>query len=178
MASTPINAFDLSLLHLLYCGAAPRAVRTLVAAISFLGSGWMLLPLAGGLFSRVLRLRCVWLIGSILATSALVSQLKAWIARIRPCNALAWVTCAYGQAPVDPSWPSGHAAGVFVLAGFVWVFDRRWGAVSAAVAAMVAMSRVSLGVHYPTDVICAACLGAVIGYGAAKAARYRASTRR
>jgi membrane-associated phospholipid phosphatase len=34
---------------------------------------------------------------------------------------------------------------------------------------MIALSRVSLGVHYPSDVLAGAALGTAIGYGSARA---------
>jgi len=65
--------------------------------------------------------------------------------------------------PHDPSMPSGHAmmafTGAVVLAA---VLPRmRWPLL--ALAAGVALSRVYLGVHYPSDVVAGAILGASIG---------------
>ncbi len=65
--------------------------------------------------------------------------------------------------PHDPSMPSGHAmmafTGAVVLAG---VLPRlRWALL--ALAAGVAVSRVYLGVHYPSDVVVGGVLGAGIG---------------
>ena len=177
MISSFINALDLSVLRALYCGAGPRSAVTFALAMSVLGSGWMLLPLAAGLLSKAWRYQFVWLLASIVATSGLASVLKACVGRARPCHALPWATSCHVCAPLDPSWPSGHAAGVFAFAGFLWVVRRRWGAVAAILAAGVAMSRVALGVHYPTDVLSGACLGAAIGYGSATLAALRAATR-
>jgi undecaprenyl-diphosphatase len=177
MISSLVHALDLSVLRALYCGSGTRSVVTIVATVSFLGSGWMLLPLLGGLLHKALRHQFAWLLASIVATSAVASLLKACVGRVRPCHAVAWVSSGYVQAPVDPSWPSGHAAGVFAFAAFLWVVDRRWGAAAAVIATLVAMSRVALGVHYPTDVLSGACLGAAIGFGAARLAALRATAR-
>ncbi len=65
--------------------------------------------------------------------------------------------------PPDPSMPSGHALTSFacavVLAGFAP--RLRWPLL--AYASLVAISRPYLGVHYPSDVIVGAVIGAVLG---------------
>jgi undecaprenyl-diphosphatase len=69
--------------------------------------------------------------------------------------------------PHDPSMPSGHAmlafTGAVLLAAVVPRF--RWAFL--ALAAAIALSRVYLGVHYPSDVLAGAVVGAVIGVVAA-----------
>jgi undecaprenyl-diphosphatase len=65
---------------------------------------------------------------------------------------------------LDVSFPSGHAAMSFaaatVLAGFV---PRRLAPLLFVLAALIAWSRVYVGVHYPTDVIAGALLGTAVG---------------
>ena len=66
--------------------------------------------------------------------------------------------------PHNGSMPSTHAASAFAAALAVgFVHPRlRWPLV--VLAALIACSRVWLGVHYPTDVIAGAALGAAIAY--------------
>ena len=60
---------------------------------------------------------------------------------------------------------SSHAANVFGVAAFFsnQFKDSRWSFFLYAWAAVVAFSRIYLGVHYPLDIICGATLGAFIG---------------
>jgi membrane-associated phospholipid phosphatase len=60
-------------------------------------------------------------------------------------------------------FPSTHAAVAFALAGVVvWWLPRRWQAAAWALAAMVALARVYVGVHYPLDVVGGAAVGVVM----------------
>ena len=67
--------------------------------------------------------------------------------------------------PHFPSYPSGHATTVFAVAFVVGLSYRRahWWGVSIVGAALIALSRVYLGHHYPSDVLGGAILGASVG---------------
>jgi len=88
--------------------------------------------------------------------------LKPWIGRIRPCHVLDGINllvgCGGGKA-----MPSSHAANAFGQALlFGWLYRRvRWWLVGFA--AVVALSRVFVGVHYPGDILVGAVVGGVIG---------------
>ncbi|MFF9813435.1 bifunctional phosphatase PAP2/diacylglycerol kinase family protein [Streptomyces sp. NPDC014006] len=77
------------------------------------------------------------------------------------------------RQPITTSFPSGHAASAAAFATGVALESPAWGAAVAPVAFSVAMSRVYTGVHFPSDVLAGAALGA----GAAFAVRGLAPTR-
>ena len=60
----------------------------------------------------------------------------------------------------DPSFPSDHATGAFAIAIAILLHHRRAGWIALALAALIAVSRVMLGTHYPSDVLAGACIGA------------------
>ncbi|MEX0852004.1 MAG: phosphatase PAP2 family protein [Bauldia sp.] len=86
--------------------------------------------------------------------------------RARP-NAL-----AAGAPAFDPftfeyahaSFPSGHANTMGALAVIVALTLGPWSAPIIAAAAVVAVSRVMINVHYPSDVVGGALLGGVLAY--------------
>ncbi|MEV0636632.1 phosphatase PAP2 family protein [Streptomyces sp. NPDC050619] len=77
------------------------------------------------------------------------------------------------RQPITTSFPSGHSASAAAFATGVALESPNWGAVVAPVAFSVAMSRVYTGVHFPSDVLAGAALGA----GAAFAVRGMVPTR-
>ncbi|MEU4657339.1 phosphatase PAP2 family protein [Streptomyces sp. NPDC023723] len=77
------------------------------------------------------------------------------------------------RQPITTSFPSGHAASAAAFATGVALESPAWGAAVAPVAAAVALSRVYTGVHFPSDVVAGAALGA----GAAFAVRALVPTR-
>lgn len=88
----------------------------------------------------------------------LYRRLKGWTRRARPCNAddriRAWV------APLDEfSFPSGHTlhAVAFSLVAIAHYPALAW--VLLPFTASIAVSRVILGVHYPSDVLAATAIG-------------------
>lgn len=70
----------------------------------------------------------------------------------------------------SPSFPSGHAASAFALATSLCIKYPKWYVIapSAMYACSVGVSRMYEGVHYPTDVLA----GAAIGAGCAVASIY------
>lgn len=89
--------------------------------------------------------------------------LKNLIARQRPCQVLDEFNMLIGCSKTF-SFPSGHATNSFSIAIIMIRFYRWYAAPVLAFAALVAYSRVYVGVHYPSDVVAGALLGSAMSF--------------
>ncbi|MDP2671717.1 MAG: phosphatase PAP2 family protein [bacterium] len=63
--------------------------------------------------------------------------------------------------PTDSSFPSNASAVAFALATAIWLTNKRLGSLSLLLALTYSLARVIVGVHYPSDVLAGALIGAV-----------------
>lgn len=82
--------------------------------------------------------------------------------RARPYEAHPGQAHLLGLAPSpDPSFPSDHATAAYAIGVAIGLRHTQAGVVALILATLVAVSRVALGTHYPTDVLAGAALGAL-----------------
>lgn len=63
------------------------------------------------------------------------------------------------------SFVSSHAANMFAVATFIGLaYNRKVLWIGLFIAAIIAYSRIYLGVHYPGDILCGALLGMLLGW--------------
>lgn len=163
--SRRVNQFDLELSE--FCNRACRRPRVerFFALVSRLGDGllWYLLMLALPLFYGAEAL----VLSSVMAMVALggvlcYKLLKSSTTRPRPYAVSPRIRL--GAAPLDQfSFPSGHTlhAVAFTLLAVSQYPQLGW--LLLPFTLLVAGSRVLLGLHYPSDVLAGATLGALFG---------------
>ena len=104
--------------------------------------------------------------------------LKNLVARTRPYEVVDGLELII-EKQSDYSFPSGHSGASFAFAGAMLFFIilkvselaekksfRAFCAVTLVYAALISLSRLYVGVHYPTDVLAGAALGFISGYAA------------
>ena len=94
--------------------------------------------------------------------------LKNLVARTRPYEVVEGLVLLI-EKQRDYSFPSGHTCASFAAAGVYWrMLPKKCSIPLLILAAMIAFSRLYVGLHYPTDVLA----GLLIGLFAAWAARH------
>jgi undecaprenyl-diphosphatase len=121
------------------------------------GAIWILFALAGALLWRRPQL-FAHVTATVLVADLLALGLKQLTGRRRPFLANPGQEPLLGT-PLDLSLPSGHAATSFAGATILALAHRRSAVPLFVLAALVAWSRVYVGVHYPLDIVAGALLG-------------------
>jgi len=99
----------------------------------------------------------------IIATIVGEGIVKHIVRRIRPCNKQNNVSL-FSLKPISYSFPSGHTVSSFAAAEILSMQFTQYKFIFIGIALLIALSRLYLNVHYPTDVIA----GIVIGVLCAK----------
>lgn len=111
----------------------------------------------------IMRNHSLYIGASVLTSAIITNILKYSLDRPRPFETYSFIENV--TIAGSPSFPSGHTSDAFALATSVSLAYPKWYIIvpSYAWAGVVSYSRMDLGVHYPSDVLA----GAVIGAGAA-----------
>jgi undecaprenyl-diphosphatase len=148
-------------------GHVPGTLTGFFEAITFTGSSRVLFPLATAATMALLCARrsfeALLLAASVISGATVVYIVKSVVGRARPAL---WETEWYWGS----SFPSGHtlvvaafATAAVLCVGRIWPAAREL-ALSIALLwiILVGFSRLVIGVHWPTDVLAAACMGAFL----------------
>lgn len=118
-----------------------------------LGLLWILWALLLLVRRRTRRIGFIMLIAIAIDTALTNGIIKNLAARPRPFAQFADIIPLIGR-PSDFSFPSGHAACSFAAAFTLWKLSSRpMGIVALLMASLIALSRLYLGVHYPSDIL-------------------------
>lgn len=106
------------------------------------------------------------LIGNIVILTLIISTIvgegivKHIVRRIRPCNQQKSASLLI-KKPLSYSFPSGHTLSSFAVAEILSMYFSQYKLIFMGIAFLIALSRLYLYVHYPTDVIAGIIIGIV-----------------
>ncbi len=136
----------------------------IIKAITYLGNGGIFWILVCILLMLIKKTRATGAVCSCsLAVTFLINNLilKNVIARVRPYEAIESLTRIIG-AQSDFSFPSGHSGASFAVAVVIFMeMPKKYGIPAVILAFLIALSRLYVGVHYPSDVIAGIATGTV-----------------
>ena len=71
-----------------------------------------------------------------------------------------------GKVLTDSAWsfPSGHATFFFAMATAIYLYNKKWGIWFFVGAILISIGRVIAGLHYPSDILGGAIIGAFVAY--------------
>lgn len=114
-----------------------------------------------------------------LAGSLVINNLilKNLVARPRPYEMVAGLMPLIPR-PADYSFPSGHTGSSFAAAVVLYgQLPKKWGIAALVLAVLISISRLYLGVHYPSDVLAGALIGSMIGLAVQRLAKTKTKVR-
>lgn len=158
-------ALDWGILHWIQNNISCPFLDAVVPKLTMLGNAGIIWILAGVLLlctKKYRRQGALVLIGLLVGLLVGNVALKHLVARSRPC----WLDPSVQlliATPTDYSFPSGHTLSSTIAATILTKTDRRFGYAAISLAVLIALSRLYLYVHFPSDVFTAALLGLLIG---------------
>jgi undecaprenyl-diphosphatase len=158
-----ILEFDARLSDRLRVAEQPGLLRTLAVFFAHSGDSWFW---GLGLFLLWWRGDAFWkqwalvLFAGIALLAVIVMSIKFTVRRRRPEGEWGGI-----YRNTDPhSFPSGHAARAFLIASLALGLGPAWLAVLLCIwAPLVSLARVSMGVHFVSDIVAGAILGIIVG---------------
>ncbi len=129
---------------------------------------WIMISLLLLLSPKTRKTGCMGLLALLLSLLVNNLFLKNLVERSRPFDVIQALTPLI-PGPHDFSFPSGHTASSFAAAGvFFRRLPKRLGAPVIILAALIAVSRLYVGVHYPSDVLFGMLSGLALSFAAQK----------
>jgi undecaprenyl-diphosphatase len=142
------------------------SVRQLFRAVSWIGDGWiwyaliLAMPLLDGA-KGVLAAAHIAVTGAV--ALAVYKAIKGRAVRERPYITHPAIECT--SSPLDRySFPSGHTLHAVCFTILITGYVPEWTLPLGALTLLISLSRVILGLHYPTDVAAGAALGGALGF--------------
>ena len=164
MIDALLNA-EFSILNLLY-GMHNPILDKIMVFVTHLGDEgliWIFIGFAMCFAKKYRRAGVTVLLALLINLIVGNLTLKPLVARIRPYEYIDGIKLLI-ETPTDFSFPSGHSFSSFAAAYSVFLFHKKEGIILLILALIIAVSRLYIYVHFPTDVLTGAFLGITVAY--------------
>lgn len=161
MIMSLIQRLDNSILVLIKNSMHSVILDKIMVIITSLGNGgviWILIAAVLIINKKYRNVGFIAIGALILATVLGEGILKHLVQRVRPSADIPAVNLLIAK-PLSYSFPSGHTASSFAVAGVLAKYLKKYSLGFLGLASLIAFSRLYLYVHYPTDVVAGIILG-------------------
>ncbi len=161
-----LSSLDNSLFYLINKSWSNKFFNMFMPTFSDFGC-WQFLTIIGVtllfFWGKKQRKYAFYLLLGLFISTVVVYLLKTWTARPRPFMVLPNINLFIAMKEASFSFPSRHAVNAFMAVTLLSMLHKKFYYLYF-LAAIVAFSRVYVGVHYPSDVIAGALIGVILGY--------------
>ena len=157
-----LKRFEYKIVSTLNLITEQKIMRTIVLGLTHLGDSITPIVLVMVFSIRPsTRIIALTLAAAHFCTRIPVQVIKNKVARPRPYQAYSNIN---NKGPIlrDYSFPSGHTTSAFTTATILAYFIPNISLLFYGLAAIVGLTRMILGVHYPTDVLIGSLIGTLI----------------
>lgn len=159
-----MNEFELRILDFIRENIACPVLDSIVIVLTKLGNGgvlWIALAFVFLFFKKTRKMGITMGVALIAGVFFINLIVKNAVCRIRPYDLNPGIQLIVERLS-DYSFPSGHALSCFEASVVMLKYDKRFGIPAIIVGSLIALSRMYLYVHYPSDVLAGAIFGIII----------------
>lgn len=167
-------ALDVKLLYFLnnFAGKSKifdTLIVFLAAYLQYFLVAIFLLLLYFSAYSRREKFYIFWTttVSIIIARFGVTELIRFFIHRPRPFITLQihkLISNGWFYSDTEWSFPSGHSAFFFAMAMVIYLYNKKWGIGLFIATILMNISRIIVGVHYPSDILGGMIVGIVVGY--------------
>lgn len=154
------DTFDIFVLSMLHNEAIANNALSVIAVF-----GAHYLPFLVAFFSVLFVLSqknratsFIGIYGSVAVAMIVLLAIQILVGRDRPYEVILSIKPLIGH-PLGFSFPSGHAVFFSALASGVYLTNKKTGLIFAFCAVFIGISRIAVGVHWPSDILIGLLLG-------------------
>ncbi len=135
-------------------------IMPIITSMGNLGAIWIMISITLSIDKAYRIIASIVILTLIVSTVVGEGIIKHIVRRVRPCNR-DFSGNSLITKPISYSFPSGHTLSSFAVAKVLSMYFGQYEMIFITIAFLIALSRLYLYVHYPTDVIAGIILGLV-----------------